>query len=415
MPRGLGDIPSLRLDVLQNFVTKWMMPPDLILMNLFGSSNSPSSTIKWESQEGGRGMSPFKPPGSPTQVTAPFGVAESSAEAAFWGDKMFFDEEFLNNLRKPGTTEEFMDAEQRLAKEMRGLTNRAHRRKEWMFAKMFSSGSFTYSATGGVKLSVSYSIPSSHNVSLATASKWQNGTNRDILSDIIDAKKLVSDDTGAKISHAIFNSTVLKYMAQDPSIQTLLQKSTFGQGNLFEGNLDKIVGVNPAIIGGLLDIPNFIVYDEKYEVRANLTAAVTADSTTVVSVDDVTDFEAGQTLVFRDVSAGTTESETIASVQVEAGTITVSTAPSTSYKAIEDYVSVVVPFIGDTKFIMFADTVDGDPIAEYKMAPFGLDRNYGLKPDRWEEKDPDGIFVRVEDKGLPVLYQRDGLYILTVN
>jgi len=415
MPRGLGDISSLRLEVLQGFVTKYMRPPNLLMMNLFGSSNSPSSTVKWESQEGGRGMSPFKPPGAPTQLTAPFGLAQHSAEAAFWGDKMYFDEEFLNNLRKEGTEAEYLGAEQRLARELAGIVIRASRRKEWMFVKMLMAGSFTYKATGGVKISVDYDIPSDHSVTLATADKWQSGTNRDILNDIIDGKKKISDDTGMPVTHAVFNSTVLKFMAQDPSIQTLLQKTTFGRGDLFEGDVNKIVGANPKVIGGLLDIPNFVCYDERYEVRANLTAVVTADSTTTISVDDVTDFEVGDTLRFVDVSANTWEEETISAVNVEAGTLTVSTAPATSYKAIQDYVTVRRAYLPDDKFLMFASQVDGQPIAEYKAAPFGLNRNWGQDTDRWEVKDPDGVFIRVQDKGLPVLYQRDAMYILDVN
>jgi len=348
-------------------------------------------------------------------MTSPQGVAQHSAEAAFWGDKAYYDEEFLNNLRKEGTENVYLGAQERLARDLATYMNRVDRRREWMMAKMILSGSFSYSATGGVKISVDYDIPSDHQVTLATADKWQAGTSRDILSDIIDGKKKISDDTGSQVTHAIFNSTVLKYMAQDPSILTLLQRSAFGQGNLFDGPVDKIVAVNPKIIGGLLDIPNFIVYDEMYEVRAYLTAVVTADSTTVVSVEDVTDFEVGGTLRFYDVSAGTWEEETIASVQVEAGTVTVSTAPSTSYKAIEDYVVMRRPFVGDTQFVMFAGQVDGRAIAEYKKAPYGLDRVWGAKADREEQWDPDGVFVRVQDKGLPVLYQRDAIYQLTVN
>lgn len=414
MPRGIADVPSLRLEVLQNFVTKFMTPPDLVFITLFGSSDSPSSAIKWESKTGGRGMSPFKPPGAPTQQTAPFGVAEHSAVAAFWGDKMFFDEEFLNNLRKEGTEAEYMDSEQRLARELAALTNRANRRREWMFAKMMEAGAFTYSQRTGVKISVDYDIPSDHEVTLASADKWGTGTNRDILGDVITGKRKINDDTGAKVTHAIFNSTVLQYMAEDPSIQTLLQKSTFGQGNLFEGNLNKIVAVNPKIIGGLLDIDNFVVYDGLYEVRAYLTAVVTGDTTVTISVDDVTDFVSGGTLRFVDVSDGTWEEETISAVNTEAGTLTVSTAPTKSFKAMEDVVLMRRKYIPDDKFIMWASTVDGEAIAEYKKAPFGLDRNWGLKPDRWEQKDPDGVFIRVEDKGLPVLYHRDASYILTV-
>ena len=47
MPRGASDIPELRLETLQKFVTKFMAPPDLILMNLFGTSQAASSSITW--------------------------------------------------------------------------------------------------------------------------------------------------------------------------------------------------------------------------------------------------------------------------------------------------------------------------------------------------------------------------------
>ena len=63
---------------------------------------------------------------------------------------------------------------------------------------------------------------------------------------------------------------------------------------------------------------------------------------------------------------------------------------------------------------MFAPVVEGDKIAEFAQAPFALDRHYGMKVDRWEEKDPDGIYIRVQDKGLPILYQEDAVYNLTV-
>ncbi len=415
MPRGIGEIPDLRLEVLQNFVTMWTQPPELILMALFGESDSPSSTIKWESQEGGRGMTPFVPPGAPAPTTAPRGVAKHSAEAAFWKEKMYFDEEFLNNIKKEGTESDYLDARARLARELGGLVNRSMRRKEWMFSKMLFAGSFTYSVASGVKLSVDYSIPSSHIVTLGVNVRWQNGTSRDILSDIIDGKKLISEDCGGRVNYAIMNSTVLKYLAQDPTIQTLLQKSAFGSGDLFKGDVHKIVGANPKIIGSLLDIDNFVVYDERYEVRAYLVAAVTADTTTVVSVDDVADFETGETLRFYDVSEGTYEDETISSINVENNTITVSAAPSTSYKAGEDYVVMYRYFIPSDKFVMFASQLEGKNIAEFKRAPFSLDRHYGIKTDQKEEWDPEGIWIRCQDKGLPVLYQRDALYILDVN
>jgi len=414
MPIGRSDIPELRLETLRAFVTKFMSPPNLLFVNMFGTSQASGSTIKWESQEGTRGMVPFKSPGAPTKVTAPIGIAQHSAEAAFWGEKMYFDEVFLNNLRKEGTENQYLTAQARLAREMAGLTTRCMRRKEWMFSKMITAGSFTYSEASGTKLSVDYSIPSDHIVTLAAASKWNSGNNKDIIGDIIDGKKKISDDCGANVNYAFCNSTTLKYLARDTTIQTLLSKSAFGEGDLFKGSVNNIVGVNPKVVGALLDIPNLIVYDEIYEVKAYLLAAVAASSTTSVTVENPADFVAGGTLRFVDVSAGTWEEETISSVTPESNYVVVSTAPSTSYKAFEDYVLMRKKFIPDDKFIMMASDVDGQKIAEYFEAPFGLNHQYGIQPDTHEEWDPDGIWIRVQDKGLPVLYQRDALYILDV-
>lgn len=414
MPRGIADIPSLRLEVLQGFMTKFTIDPDLVLMNLFSSTNSPSDSIEWESQEGSRGMTPFVPPGAPAPRTAPLGVAQHSAKAAYWKEKMYYDEEFLNNLRKAGTEAQYDDAANRLARDLAQLVNRSNRRKEWMFAQMLFAGSFTYSVRDGVKHSVDYAIRSDHNVTLSAADQWDDGSQRDILGDIIDGKKKIADDCGGKITHGICNSTVLKYIARDPDLLTLLQKSTFGQGDLFSGTKHSIVGVNPNVLGSLLDIQNFVIYDEKYEVRAYLTAAVTADVTTAISVEDASDYVVGGTLKFVDSSADSWEEETISAIDVQAGTVTVSTAPSTSYKAGEDYVTMIRDFAPSDKFLMFAANVEGQPIAEYKAAPFGLGRNYGNYTDRKENWDPEGVFIRTQDKGLPVLFQRDAMYILDV-
>ena len=414
MPKGIGEIPSLRLEVLQNFVTKFQGPANLALMNIFGQSDSPSDTIRWESQEGGRGMAQLKAPGAPTPKSAPEGMAEHSAKAAFWGDKRYFDEEFLNNLRKPGTESGYMEASQTLATNLATMIRRCERRKEWFFSKMFTSGSFTYERAQGVKATVNYAIPTTHKVGLTTDYKWGTGTKANILGDVMDCKGLIADDCGGQVDYMMFNRTVLRYIAANSSILDLLKKSNYGDGDLFKGNRNSIVGVNTNVLGSLLDIPNLIVYDELYEVKEFLTGAVTGSSTTVIPVRDAGDFVAAGVLRFYDSSEGTWEEETITSVQVEAGTVTVGTAPTASFKAGEDYVTMKRKYIPDNMVVFFTSTVDGEKIAEFKRAPFGLDRHYGIKTDTKETWDPDGINLRVQDKGLPVLYHRDGLYILTV-
>jgi len=207
----------------------------------------------------------------------------------------------------------------------------------------------------------------------------------------------------------LFTSEILKLLIFDPGIQTLLSKSNYGQGDLFARPVQ--------VLGSLLSIDNMVLYDEQYQIRANLTAAVTASSTTNVYVDDTTDFEVGGTLRFYDVSARTYEDETISAVETDSGYITVSTAPSTSYKAQEDVVAMTKKFLPTNQFLMFASSLEGQKIAEMAYSPYaiyGSGRNWGKQTDNWGVRDPAGVFIMVENRGLPVLYNEDCIYNLTV-
>ncbi len=413
MPYAPVDIPELRLEVLTKFITKFTAPPELVFSSMFPTTASESSTIKWESMRGSRGLAPFIAPGSPSHVIAPAGIAKHSAEAAFLSEKIPFGEEFLNNMRKAGTVQQYEAAKVRLAKDYANLVNRNRRRKEWMIAKMVCSGSFEYSEEGGTKLAVDYDIPAENKVTLLSDDRWGESA-ADILGNVMDAKSAIKTATNGNVDLAVMNTSVLKLLAADSNIAALLRKDAFGDGNLYSGSVNKLVGVNPQVIAGLLDIPQFLIYDESYEVRAYLTAVVTGGSTTVISVDNPADFEVGATLRFYDVSAGTYEDEIIASVQIEAGTITVDAAPTASFKAGEDFVTMTKGFVPDNTITFLTKSVEGNTIAEFKNAPFGIPRGYDLTPKSWLDTDPDVAWVRVQNKGLPVLYHRDAVYQLTV-
>lgn len=412
MPRGISEIPELRLNVLQKFITTFMAAPDLMLMNMFSSSVSPSSRIRWESMRGGRGMSPFVAPGAVAPRTAPHGVAQHSAEAAYWKEKMYFDEEFLNNLRKEGTDAMYLDAKARLARELAGLVNRSNRRKEWMFAQMLFTGSFTYMKKGGLMETVDYDIPSDHTVTLAGNYRWGESSSN-IIGDMRDGKRKIKEDCGSKVDTCICNSTVLAKLADDTTIRQLLQKSYFGDGRLFAsgGNTD-FVEANANVIASLLDIPKIIIYDEMYEIKEWLTSAVTGGQTSWITVTDTSNMVAGEKLRFHDVSAGTYEDVRMVAVDKFNNKIQLAGAPAASYKAAQDCVTMRKYYVPDDKFVMMASRVDGEPIAEYKEAPFGLGRQYGIYTDRKEEWDPEGIFIRVQNKGIPVLYHRDAVYVI---
>lgn len=403
---GIDGIPELRLSTLTKLITKFTVPPNLLLMTLFGSDRWPSDMIEWETQTGNRGLAPFVARGSQAPILGLEGYGAGKASAAYFAEKMFFDEAFLNNLRQPGTPQTKMSGKKKIANELSKLVNRSNRRKEWMFAQMLTVGTITYKKPSGMKVYVDYAIPSANQVDLGASRYWDDGENRNIVEDIMDANITMSNANGSKLSVAMFTSEILKLMVLDTGIQTLLQKSAFGKGDLF---------ANPTgVLGTLLGFDKFILYDEQYQARAFITSAVTGASTVDVYVDDASDFVAGGTLTFHDKSASTTEAETISSVTEQSSYVTVSAAPTASFKANEDYVTMTKKFLPITKFCMFTPTVDGENIAEYAMAPFGLDEHYGQKPDRWEVKDPDGAYVRVENLGLPILYHEDAPYILTV-
>jgi hypothetical protein len=398
------------------YFTAFTGPPELFFSNLFPSINAPSSSVKWESHRGGRGLAPLVAPGAPAPVTHPLGIAQHAAEAAYWKEKMYFDEEFLNNLRQPGTNETYMTAARKVASELAQLGNRNKRRKEWMFSQMFFNNGFTYEVAAGYKVRLDYGVPSDHRVTLASSYNWDTGASKNILKDIQDGKQKIQDDCGANVTHAIFNSSVLKLLANDTTIRDILKQANFGAGlgNLYTGSLHDIVGVNPQVLGKLLDIPNFICWDGLYEIRAYLTSAVTGGSTSWFSVDDVSDLAVGNKIRFWDASAGTFEDSYIKSIDIESSAVQVSKVPASSYKPGEDYITMPRKFIPDDKFLMFANSVDGQPIGMYMQAPFGLGRHYGMFPDQKEEWDPEGLWIRVQDKGLPILVQRDALYSLDV-
>ncbi|RLI36475.1 hypothetical protein DRO66_05570 [Candidatus Bathyarchaeota archaeon] len=63
---------------------------------------------------------------------------------------------------------------------------------------------------------------------------------------------------------------------------------------------------------------------------------------------------------------------------------------------------------------MFASQLEGQKIAEFATVPFGVERQWDVKVDSHDVWDPDGLFIRVENRGLPVLYNEDCIYNLIV-
>jgi hypothetical protein len=401
--KGSQGIPALSLETLNKLISLLAAPPSTFFRGLFASPNYPSDSIKWELEYSSGGMTPFVAPGSVAPTVGIDGVSEANAKAAYWKEKMYFDEEFLNNMRQPGTTATYETAERKLAKGTLKLRNRCERRREWMIAKMLLDGAISYQVPGGAKIAVSYGIPTTHFVTLDSDRNWKDGANRNVVEDIMDARTILKDDAGVIPNYNIINSEMLKVLVLDTKIQALLSKSAFGNGDLFSRPRE--------VIGTLLGVGTLTTYDEFYEVQAWLTA--TPGSTTIY-VDDASDFEVGGKLRFVNmIRYNTWEEEVITAIDRVNSTITVGQQPSGSFVGGRDKVIMRKKFIPDNEFFMFADSQDGEKIAEFMQAPYGVDRRWGFYADTKDEWDPEGIWLRVQDKGLPVLYRPDTTYKLT--
>ncbi len=397
MAKGVEGIPALKLESLNKLVAHVDAAPTMFFSNMFPAVQYPSDEIRWEIEYGSAGMTPFVAPGSIAPVIGHDGIGEASAKSAYWKEKMFFDEEFLNNMRQPGTVNTYETAERKLAKGIQKLDYRVQRRREWMMANMVLNGSLAYAQKGGTKFHVSYGVPDSHRIALGAAEKWDGGANANPIQDIFDMKTLLKKDSGMIPEYAIMTSELLQVLVMDSNLQALLQKSSFGNGDLF---------ARPAeVLGTLFGVGTLYLYDEMFEVHMRLVANVTGGVDTVVEVDDATDVEVGGDLRFYDMSKHNKwEDCRITDYDVEAGTVTLATAPAFSYKAITDAVVMQKKFITENDFFLFNSSKGNEKIAEFMEAPYGVDRRWGKYADRKEEWDPEGLWLRVQDKGLPVLY-----------
>jgi len=405
MPKGSGH--PLQLEVMNKLVKMFPADPTNFFSGLFPKVKNDSDAIEWEIEYGSAGLTPFVAPGAPAPMIGLDGTGEGAAKAAFWKEKMYLDETILNNLREPGSKATYMKAERIVSKGLRKLTSRMARRSEWMCAKAIVEGGFGYQGHGGTKLSVNYGIPATHQVTLPSDRFWGTGANRDPMDDIHIGVTALADDAGVTPECNMCTSNLLRTLMKDTKIQELLKKSTFGNGDLFR---------NPArVIGELMGVGTIKTYDGFYELELTPMAAIVGGVTTTVPVDDATDVEAGATARLIDRSEHNVwEDVVVDSVNIPNSTITFTAAPSRGFKVGETSVRVRKKFIDDDRFCMFSSKAQGLPIGEFLQAPFGVKRTWGLRTDRKEIFDPDGMIVRTTDKGLPTLERPDAIYTIKV-
>lgn len=412
--KGSAGIPILHNVVLNKLIDKTPPPPSMKFSNMFPATEYDSDEIKWEIVYGSGGMTPFVAPGMSAPSVGLDGISQSGATAAYYKEKTFLDENILNNLREPGSYQTYYRGEALVARQVKKLLNRCQRRREWMLAKMLTASAFTYQVKGGAKFTIQYPVLPQNQVTLSGTARWTQ-TGATPISDIFDAKRILADQYGIAPNRVLMNSTTLRTMLFNSNLNTVMARQQFGEGDLYT-NPEKAL---PLILGlGALDI-----YDEFYETPAWIMQPVVGGTTTQIYVDDASDFEIGGKI--RLVSTLTPfkweESNTVANLMMITGVdkinqiVTISTAPVNSYRGGgADKIIMRRKYVPDNLVLLYADNIDGQPIAEFFEAPFGLNRNWGRFADTEEGWDPDGLWLRIQDKGLPVLYFPEAIYQLQV-
>lgn len=401
--KGYSDIPELHHNVLRRLTADMdAQMPKMMFSSMFSPVRIESDQATWEIELGSTGMSPFTVPGAPAPVVGIDGFRSGNAKVAYWSEKTFFDEVFLNNLRKVGTLEKD-SAQNQLGRQLRKLIYRSQRRKEWMCAKAVVDGGFTYNAPGKAgTFYVNYGRPEANSVALDEGRKWGTGTQRNPVEDVMDAKLFMSDMYGIGNLTAVINTATLKLMMMDNKISDLLKKSNFGNGDLYS---------NPAaVIGTLLGVGTLQLNDDSFEVET----FVMNVSGTTITVDDASQFEVGGRVQYRAASERYDSIiQKITAVDPVANTVTVDRAFTPAVTPGRDKLIMRKKYIDDNKFVLMADSFQGIR-SEFYYAPFGLDGQYDMYTDTWEDTDPDGVYLRVQNKGMPIIYNPQTVFTLTV-
>ena len=120
---------ALRLEVLNKVLTSLPVAKENRFLNLFGVDKAESDTVRWMAEYGAVGMTPFAAPGAPAPVTTDSDWwNEGSARAAYYKEKRYFDESFLNNLANEMDIMKRKTSEQVLSKNMMKMNYRIDRR-----------------------------------------------------------------------------------------------------------------------------------------------------------------------------------------------------------------------------------------------------------------------------------------------
>jgi hypothetical protein len=415
MPKG-NVIPELHLSTLNKLIKKAQTPPSMVLSNKFPTNNALSDTIEWESRYGSAGLIPFVARGSRGPSFGDDGVGKHSMKAAYFATDKFYGEEFLNNLREPGTAQMKRQGQAEIAYGSQRMLYSIQRRREWMFAKMLFDGTMTYNIKSTSQApefaSVSWGIPTSHQVTLGSTAKWYGDSNavaeRNVFGDVFDMKNTLQDSLEMELMglELYMNSRLLQSLVQDKGIRDLAKTQNISDAQL--------VANAPGAIAQILGVGSVNLYDGAYTVQSFLSQAYSGGTT--IYVADPSDFVVGgEVWVKNAVDGAAGPRATITAVNQTTGALTIDAElTGVTAAAFKAQLSMRKFMLDTNKIVGIVPNVDGQPIAEMMQAPHGNGGIYGMRMRSKMEEYPDGVRLIAEDLCLPCLYVPSATYQLVV-
>ena len=372
-------------------------PPAMQFTKYFPAQKLDGDNVTWEYALGSAGMSPVVAPGSPAPIIGLDGSASGSASVAYWKEKMFLDETTANNTRRIGTLG-YEKAQRILAEMLTKLIHRSKRRQEWFAARALLDSKLVYTMENGHTISVDFGRPPGNRKVLAGTYRWGEPDARP-LQDILDIKQYMADMHGVTITILKLNSTTLRILGEDPQLIELFKKSGFGDGSFL---------ANPAReLGKVLDV-TFELNDDFYDVPAEI---INVNGATI-TVDNARDFSVKGRL-FAELFDREFREEYREIATIVGNVITVD-RPFTTLRPGKDRVTMRKKYLQDGEICALPTSFEGNPLGFFGLAPFGIPARYGMYPDSFDIKDPDGLYIRVQNKGLPIVQSPQAIFTLVV-
>lgn len=370
--------------------------------------------IEWDIKKPLGGMTQAVARGAESPLVHRRGVGQVSFEPGHFREKTVLGESDVTTLRKLGTLDQRATAAELISDILIDLNTRLETRIEWLRWQPIVNGSVTINSNK-VQYAVNYSMPTHMRVTASPL--WSSTATADPLADIQTWIRLARG-TGGKPARFWFNSKVQLYLFQNARILSLVDRVMSG-GNAGLMSQD-ILG---RIFNMYLGPYEMNMYDAGYNVVTWLTATLTGSGQTTMTVNDITGFANGDTVVVTNVDESA-EDTCVLSQAPSGNTLTYTSHdwPSGVTFGVNSMVRTYKTFLPDDVFVI---ELDFPPGSGNKGEIVSVDSVYGKGsltkpvPGKFAEtmfitKDPKQIEIIVGINALGVVYRKRGWIVATV-